>query len=97
MEETEKQQLVEKAHRLEAKQLFVKAADYYLKVDMGFEAASAYEKAMAFEKAESLFRKLGKNEDAERCKAKREKASGEAGRTWQDLQSEFQKDKGNPY
>ena len=32
-----------------------------------------------------------------RCKEKREKSSSDAGKTWQDLQSEFQQDKGNPY
>jgi hypothetical protein len=97
MEAQEKERLLSRAKSLEAKQLFVKAADYYLKAEMGFEAASAYEKAMAYDKAEALFRKLGKNEDAERCREKREKSSSERGKTWQDLQSEFQQDKGNPY
>ena len=97
MDEQDKQLLVEKAKRLESKQLFVKAADYFLKADMESEAASAYEKAMAYGKAEALFKKLGKAEDAARCKGKREKSSSDAGKSWLDLQSEFQKDKGNPY
>ncbi|MEM2138132.1 MAG: hypothetical protein QW568_03525 [Candidatus Anstonellaceae archaeon] len=95
MEESEKQALVAKAERLEKKMLFVKAADIYLKLEMWERAASAYEKASAFGKAADLFSKLGKNEDAERCRKKRDAAA--TGQTWQDLQAEFQQDKGNPY
>ncbi|HIH18460.1 TPA: hypothetical protein HA225_00625 [Candidatus Micrarchaeota archaeon] len=89
--------LLARAKSLESKQLFVKAADYYIKAGMEYEAAAAFEKAAAYGKAEALFRKLGKDDDAMRCKEKREKSSSDAGKTWQDLQSEFQQDKGNPY
>ncbi len=95
MEETEKDALVAKAKRLEEKMLFVRAAEIYLKLEMKPEAAAAYEKGSAFEKAADLFAKLGKKEDAERCRKKRDAAS--TGTTWQDMQAEFQQDKGNPY
>jgi hypothetical protein len=95
MEESEKAALLAKAKRLEEKMLFVKAAEVYLKLEMGEQAASAYEKGSAFDKAADLFAKLGKNEDAERCRKKRDAAA--TGQTWQDLQKEFQQDKGNPY
>jgi len=95
MEESEKTALLAKAKRLEEKMLFVKAAEIYLKAEMREEAAFAYEKASAFDKAADLFSKLGKSEDAERCRKKRDAAA--TGRTWQDLQAEFQQDKGNPY
>ncbi len=95
MEEGEKEKMLAKAARLEEKSLFVKAADIYLSFGMGDKAASAYEKGGAFDKAAVLFSKLGKEPDAIRCRAKRDAAS--TGQTWQDLQSEFQKDSGNPY
>ncbi len=95
MEETERQALLAKARRLEEKMLFVKAAENYIKLEMKLEAAGAYEKGGAFDKAAGLFEKIGKRDDAERCKKKRDAAS--SGTTWQDLQAEFQQDKGNPY
>ncbi|MCX8195341.1 MAG: hypothetical protein N3G22_04530 [Candidatus Micrarchaeota archaeon] len=97
MEESEKQALIARAAKLESRQLFVKAAEIYIKAGAELEAASAYEKAMAYDKAELLYRKLGKNEEAERCRQKREQARSEASKSWLDLQAEFQKDKGNPY
>ena len=95
MDDEEKAKLLAKAKRLEEKLLYVKAADIYLKLGMNDEAASALEKGGAFDRAAELFAKAGKEEDAARCRAKRDAAS--TGQTWQDLQSEFQQDKGNPY
>ncbi|MEM4554873.1 MAG: hypothetical protein QXT25_03430 [Candidatus Anstonellaceae archaeon] len=91
----DRQALVEKAHRLEKKQLFVKAAEVYLSAGMEKEAAEAYEKGGDFEKALKLFEKLGDAEAAKRCRHKLEESF--SGLTWQDLQAEFQKEKGNPY
>ena len=87
--------LVAKAARLEEKLLFVKAAEVYLKLGEKGKAAAAYEKGSAFDKAAGLFASLGKEEDATRCRKKRDAAS--TGQTWQDMQAEFQQDKGNPY
>jgi hypothetical protein len=95
MEEAEKQQLVARAQLLEKKQFFVKAAEIYLRAGLEEQAAKAYESGSAYDKAAGLFKKLGKEEDARRCQAKRD--AGATGQTWQDLQSEFQQDKGNPY
>ena len=95
MDDAEKQQLLAKAKRLEEKLMLVKAAETYLKLEMPAEAASAYEGGGAFEKAADLFAKIGKSEDAARCKSKLEAAR--SGRTWADEQADFQQDKGNPY
>lgn len=95
MDENEKTALAAKAKRLEGKQMFVKAAEAYFSLGMNEDAASAYERGGAFEKAAVLFSKLGKEAEAARCRAKRDAAS--TGQTWQDLQAEFQQDKGNPY
>ena len=95
MEEQEKQKLLSRAKRLEEKSLFVKAAETYLLLGMEGEAAASYEKCGAFDRAIALFKKLGKGEDAARCGKKRDAAS--TGKTWADLQADFQKDKGNPY
>jgi hypothetical protein len=94
MDENEKSELHAKAKRLEGKMLFVKAAEIYLALGMRLEAAEAYEKGSAFDKAVDHFVKLGKEEDAARCRKKRDENS--TGGTWQDLQAEFQKDGGNP-
>ena len=95
MEETEKQELMAKAKRLEGKQMFVKAAEIYASLGMGIEAAKAFESASAYDKAIALFEKAGKKEDAVRCRKKRDAAS--TGQTWQDMQADFQHDSGNPY
>ena len=95
MDEMEKQSLLAKAARLEAKMLFVKAGDISLSLMMRGNAAEAYEKGGAYDKAIAQFEKLGKNDDADRCRAKRDE--GRSGKTWSDEQVEFQKDKGNPY
>jgi hypothetical protein len=95
MDDAEKSGLLARAKRLEGKMLFVKAADIYVGLGMGQEAASAYEKGSAFDKAAEQFSKLGKMDDAARCRKKRDENS--TGGTWQDLQAEFQKDAGNPY
>lgn len=95
MDENEKAALVAKAKRLEGKMLFVKAAEIYISLSMKEEAAAAYEKGSAFDKAAGIFDELGKAEDAARCRKLRDANS--TGGTWQDLQSEFQKDAGNPY
>lgn len=95
MEETEKQELAAKAKRLEGRQMFVKAAEIYAQLGMDGEAAKAYESAGAFDKAIALFEKMGKKEDAKRCRKKRDEAS--SGQTWQDMQADFQQDSGNPY
>jgi hypothetical protein len=94
-EDAEKAKALARAARLEEKSLFVKAAEIYLSLGMEDKAASAYEKGGAFDKAASIFSKIGRGADAARCKAKRDAAS--TGQTWQDLQAEFQQDKGNPY
>lgn len=95
MDDEEKAKLLARAKRLEEKLLFVKASDAYLQLGMQSEAAFALEKGGAFDRAAELFSKIGKKEDAVRCRAKRDAAS--TGQTWQDLQSEFQHDSGNPY
>ena len=95
MDEEEKQKLLARAKRLEEKMLFVKAAEIYVSLSMEKEAAIAYEKGSAFDKAEPIFLKLGKKADAERCKLKKEAAA--TGRSWLDMQAEFQQDAGNPY
>jgi hypothetical protein len=94
MEEDGKAKLLLRAKRLEEKMLFVKAAEVYLSLSMQIEAASAYEKGGDFTRAASLYRSLGREGDAKRCEEKRD---GSSGKTWQDLQAEFQQDKGNPY
>lgn len=91
----EQQKLLARAKSLEGKMLYVKAAEIYLKLDMNEPAAIAYEKCSAYDKAEVLYKKAGKTEAAERCKKKRDEAS--SGKTWLDMQSDFQKDAGNPY
>jgi len=95
MEEAEKQELLAKAKRLEGKLLYVKAAEIYLKLSDEKSAASTYEKGGDLSKAAGLFEKIGKKGDAERCRKKRDAAA--TGQTWQDMQSDFQKDSGNPY
>jgi hypothetical protein len=95
MDDEEKAKLLARARRLEEKMLFVKAADAYLSLSMEAEAASAFEKGGDFTRAAALFEKLGKEEDAARCRKRRD--DGATGGTWQDLQAEFQKDAGNPY
>lgn len=95
MEDGEKAALVAKAKRLEEKQLYVKAAEIYASIGMGQEAAGAFEAAGSLGRAIALYEKLGKADDAARCRKKRDEAS--SGQTWQDLQAEFQKDRGNPY
>lgn len=95
MDEQGKTAIVEKARHLEGKQLFVKAAEAYLQAQMREEAAKAYESGGALLKAEELFGKIGKAEDAARCKKKREEEINQP--TWADLQAEFQQDRGNPY
>ena len=94
MDETEKAGLVAKAKRLEGKYLYVKAGGIYLSLSMEAEAAAAFEKGSDYTRAAALFDKLGKGEDAARCRKLRDQNS--TGSTWQDLQSEFQKDAGNP-
>lgn len=95
MEEAEKQELLAKAKRLEGKQMLVKAAEIYATLGMEADAARAFEAAASFDKAIALYLKMGKPEDAARCRKKRDEAS--TGQTWQDMQSDFQHDSGNPY
>lgn len=95
MEETEKRELLAKAQRLEGKMLYVKAGDIYLQIGIREKAAAAYENGGAFDKAVMQFEKLGRKEDADRCKSKLDAAR--SGKTWADEQAEFQQDKGNPY
>jgi len=95
MDEEEKAKLLARAKRLEEKMLFVKAAEIYLSLSMEADAAEAFEKGSDYSRAASLFEKLGRPEDAARCRKKRDAAS--TGGTWQDIQAEFQKDAGNPY
>lgn len=95
MEEEERQKLLARAKTLEGKMLYVKAADILVSLGMEDAAAVDYEKASAFDRAEVIFRKLGKKADADRCKLKKEAAA--TGRSWLDMQAEFQKDAGNPY
>jgi len=95
MDEEEKAKPLSRAKRLEEKMLFVKAAEIYLSLSMEAEAAAAYEKGSDYSRAALLFDKLGKKEDAARCRKLRDANS--TGGTWQDIQAEFQKDAGNPY
>jgi hypothetical protein len=91
----DKDKAIARAKRLEEKMLFVKAAEAYLSVSMKEEAAKAYERGGAYDKAIELFGALGKKEEAERCRKKRDESS--TGKTWMDMQSDFQHDAGNPY
>jgi hypothetical protein len=95
MDEAEKNALIAKAKRLEERLLYVKAAAVYAGLGMEENEAASYEKGGDFGKAAQLYEKLGKKEDAERCRRKRDEAS--TGQTWQDVQAEFQQDRGNPY
>ncbi|MFA6214413.1 MAG: hypothetical protein WC717_04005 [Candidatus Micrarchaeia archaeon] len=95
MDDSEKEKLLARARRLEEKMLFVKAAEIYASLSMEADAAAAYEKGSDYTRAASLFEKLGKADDAARCRKRRDE--GATGGTWQDLQAEFQQDKGNPY
>lgn len=79
-----------KAARLEAKSLYVKAAQIYEKLGHEEKAAAAYENGGDFEKAISIFEKLGKSDDAKRCRGKKEAAAQPE--TWDDLQAKFQAD-----
>ncbi|MCX8197526.1 MAG: hypothetical protein N3G80_04420 [Candidatus Micrarchaeota archaeon] len=90
----DKANLMAKAALLEKKQLFIRAAEIYLSCGMEQEAACAYEKGGSFEKAAKIYEKLGKTEEAKRCRLKLEAQL--SGQSWQDLQAEFQKEKGNP-
>jgi len=93
--EDEKQKFVLRASALEKRQLFVKAAELYLQAGEEGKAAGAYEAGCAYDKAIGLFKKMGKEKDIARCEKKRDAAS--TGGSWLDMQSEFQKDAGNPY
>ena len=95
MEEPEKNELLARAKRLEAKLLYGKAGEIYLSLGMEEQAAKAYETAGLFDKAILLYKKLGKKEDIARCVKKRD--AGLTGSTFQSVQAEFQQDKGNPY
>jgi len=95
MDDEEKAKLLARARRLEEKMLFVKAAEAYLSLSMNAEAACAFERGSAYDEAAGLFEKLGKAEDAARCRKLRD--ANATGSTWQDMQAEFQQDKGNPY
>ncbi len=83
-------ELLAKAQRLEAKKLFVKAAEVYKKIGMNDKAAKAYENGGAFEEAASLFDSLGLKEDAARCRKSLEDSKNP--KTWLDLQADFQQD-----
>ncbi len=93
--ENEKQAMLLRAAALEKRQLYVKAAELYLRAGEEGKAAGAYEEGCAYDKAIALFKKMGKEEDIARCGKKRDAAS--TGGSWLDMQSEFQKDAGNPY
>ncbi len=93
--ELTKDELIAKAKRLESKLLYVKAALIYAKLGMDKEAGFAYETASDYAKAIGHFKKANCKEDVKRCE---EKISGtNNGKTWQDLQKEFQVEAGNPY
>ena len=95
MDDSEKEKLLARAKRLEEKMLFVKAAEAYLLLSMQGEAASAFERGGDYTRAAELYEKQGKKEYAARCRKLRDE--GATGNTWQDIQAEFQQDKGNPY
>lgn len=95
MDAKDKEKLLARAEKLEAKLLFVKAAEIYLSLSMEQKAAVAFEKGGDYSKAAEIFEKLGFKSDAERCRRLRD--SSASATTWYDLQAEFQKDKGNPY
>gem|GEM_PF-1075879 len=96
MPDSEKKELAAKAKRLEKKQLFVKAAEIYLKVGDKEKAASAYESACDYKKAEAIFMELGCESDAARCRDKRINSISD-GSTWETLQKKYQDEAGNPY
>jgi len=91
----EKQELLAKAQRLEKKQLYVKAAEIYAKIGDEEKAAHTYETACDFRKAEALFIKLEKTDDAKRCHKKRIGAISD-GSTWDDMHKKYQDEAGNP-
>ncbi|MFA5105552.1 MAG: hypothetical protein WC506_01190 [Candidatus Micrarchaeia archaeon] len=94
-EEPTREQLIAKAKRLESKLLYAKSGDIYAKLGMDKEAGQAYETAGDLKRAIEYFKKAGCGEDVKRCEQNlKEKASG---KTWQDLQKEFQDEAGNPY
>jgi hypothetical protein len=95
MDDSEREKLLARAKRLEGKMLFVKAGEAYLALLMEAEAAGAFERGGDYGRAAALFEKLGKPEDASRCRKLRDENS--TGSTWQDEQAKFQQDKGNPY
>ncbi len=88
--ETDESGLLAKAARLEEKRLFIKAADIYERLGRMEKAATAYEAGGDFERAASRFEKLGRDEDAKRCRQKKEAASQTE--TWDDLHAKFQAD-----
>ena len=95
MEADEQAQLLAKAERLEGRKLFVKAAEVYQKVGMNDKAAKAYEDGGAFEPAAALYEKIGQPEAAARCRKALEDSKSQP--TWDDLQADFQADRGNPF
>ncbi len=89
-----KDELIAKAKRLEGKLLYVKAAGIYAKLGMDKEAGQAFETASDFTHAIEHFKKAGCKDDVKRCEGKM--GASNNGKTWQDLQKEFQDEAGNP-
>ncbi len=87
--------LVAKAESLERKGKFAKAADYFIKAGFPERAAATYEKGCDYKKAQELYLEAGKSDDAERCGEKLRKS--QKYESFEEEQSKFQQDFGNPY
>ena len=87
--------LVAKAELLEKKGKYAKAADYFLKAELPARAAASYEKGCDYKRAQEIYLDAGKEEDAKRCEEKLRKAKKDE--SFDDEQSKFQQEFGNPY
>lgn len=89
------EELILRAERLEKKGNQIKAAQLYLEAGLKEKAAAAFENGLDYPRAQKLYEELGKAEDAERCKKKNERINSFG--SFEEEQSKFQQDFGNPY
>jgi hypothetical protein len=88
-------ELAEQAAKLEKKGKYAKAADLYIKAEMPAKAAKAYEQGCDYSKAELLYEEAGDSANAQKMREKKRKTS--AYDSFEDEQSKFQQEFGNPY